>query len=426
MFKLWERITGLHRSVFATLLCNIIEHYDFIVYGILSGTISRVFFLNDSRFSDDAYIASFLGFLVFATAFLARPLGALLFGYIGDKKGRKVALNASTLLLVCSTLGMALLPTPNILGIYSIILLSILRIMQGLAYGAETGGVVLMAESVGDRGVRIIWSVRIVLCAFSMIVGVMTLKVSEAMLSAEQMQVWGWRIPFVGAVLISFSIPYLRGLIRESTEYVEYKSSSAAKSGGPMKATSLLKNIGVTLLVATMASLSSGFFYIPVVYLEIGRESKFLEYEFSLVILALCASTGIFVSDFAKRRISFICCLCAVVLCAYPVMHFIREGYMAARLMSAALSGLYLGWYGSFVVFLFPIEVRQRCFSLGYSIGYLMGALAPALCLWFHHNTGLDAMPGLYLTVLSSIILAVFVFLVKVNDKGRYVLKFSS
>ncbi|WP_248886757.1 MFS transporter [Anaplasma phagocytophilum] len=420
--KTCKRVFCLNGVVLSTLLCNAIEHYDFMVYGIMSSTLNKVFFVQGELFSgtNSTYLATLIGFLVFAAAFVSRPLGAVFFGYVGDKKGRKVALTLSTGLLVTSVLGMALLPTPKVWGILSILFLALLRVVQGLAFGAEVGGVVLMAETVGGRKVHAIWVARIFSTTVGTILGVFVVRMCELILSPEHMNDWGWRIPFFAAVLVSLPLPYLRRFLHESAEYVEYKASGQREN--ILK--SLCCNISSVLLIISMSALSSGFFYMSVVYMDIVHKSMFLEHEMSMLVLALVACSSLAVLDFAKRKTCFILILLSVALTAYPTVYFIGKGYMVARVLYFSLLGLYIGWYGSFIALIFPVGARQTCFSFAYSCGYLTGALSPALCLWFSHITGKDIMPALYITFLSCVIALIFTFGVRVEG-DRYRLTFS-
>ncbi|QJC27680.1 proline/betaine transporter [Anaplasma platys] len=420
ILKTFKRIFGLNEVAFSTLLCNAIEHYDFIVYGILSSTISKVFFSQDEFLvSGDSYVGALLGFLVFASAFAARPFGAVLFGYWGDKRGRKVALEASTFLLVGSVLGMAMLPTPEVWGVFSVLALLLLRIMQGLAYGAEMGGVVLISESVGKEQIRVVWVARIIFMATGMICGVLVVKICGAILSHDQMNSWGWRIPFFVAFLVSLPVPKLRKLIIESAEFTEYKARGRRENIPK----SLMKNILGVLLIASMSGLSAGFFYISVVYMEISNKAGFFEYEFATVLLAMTASSNLLIKDFQNRRRLFVVALLLIAVIIFPLTHYISAGHAVARIAWGIVSGLYLGWYGSFVTLLFPVGARQTCFSIGYNMGYLIGGLAPALCLWFAHTTGMDIMPQLYIAGFATFIALVFAFAVRVED-GRYKLLF--
>lgn len=421
ILRAFKRIFGMNEVAFSTLLCNAIENYDFIVYGILSGTITKVFLTQGAFFAsgENGYVSSLLGFLVFAAAFAARPVGAVLFGYLGDKRGRKVALEASTLLLVGSVLGMAVLPTPAVWGVFSVLMLLLLRVMQGLAYGAEVGGVILISESVDRDHVRVAWVARIVFLCVGTIFGVLVVKTCSALLSDEQMADWGWRIPFFVAFLVSLRVPKLRRLIRESEEFTEYQATGSRENIPK----SLMRNILGILLISSMSGLSAGFFYISVVYMEISNKAGFFEYELATALLAVTASSNLLIKDFQHRRWLFILSLLFIAVIVFPITHYIGEGYAVARIAWCVISGLYLGWYGSFITLLFPVGARQTCFSIGYNTGYLIGGVAPALCLWFAHTTGMDIMPQLYIAGFATFIALVFAFAVSVEN-GRYKLSF--
>ncbi|MGN7661868.1 MAG: MFS transporter [Anaplasma sp.] len=420
MYRLWKRLFGLNGVAFAVLFCNAIEHYDFIIYGILNSTISKVFFAQDAFFvqGDGTYVSSLLGFLVFASAFAARPFGAVLFGYLGDRKGRKIALNISATLLVGSVLCMSLLPTPVTWGVFSPLVLTLLRVVQGLGYGAEVGGVVLMVESVERKSVRVVWVLRITFCVVGLLLGTFVVKVCETFLTGQQMHEWGWRIPFVVAVAIGLPLPYLRSLIHESCEYMAYKSLGYREN----IAKSLIQNIGSVALVLVMASLSAGFFYLATVYMDLGRRASYPEYVFSMFVMLVFACSNLYISDFAKRRRYFLASLLLIIVSLYPVVYFIEQEYAIARILFSALSGIYLGWYGSFIALIFPVGARQTCFSVAYSGGYLIGALSPAICLWFSHVTGFSAgtAPAFFLTLCAVIVAMAVAFFVTTTEDGCY------
>ncbi|MFV9838722.1 MAG: MFS transporter [Aaplasma endosymbiont of Hyalomma asiaticum] len=407
----------LNKVTLSLLLCCFIEYYDFMIYGIMSSVINKVFFIDSALSSSyGSYAASLVGLLIFASAFFARPVGAALFGYIGDKKGRRVSLNISLMLLMGSVMGIPLLPSPGTLGVFSVLMLAILRIMQGLAFGAEVGGLVLMAENVSRLGFPTVWVIRTNFCVAGMMLGVFMAGMCERMLTQEQMYSWGWRIPFLVAVFVSVPLPYLRKLIHESAEFVRYKASGHSEK----IAKSLFRNICSVLFLALVTGLGAGFFYITVVYLDVGHKAGLLEYELSLVLHMLAISTGMLVKDNVLRKRCFVFILLAMIVLVYPTVHYICEGHMWARVLVLVLSGVYFGWYGPFVMFLFPVGSRQTSFSTGYNGGCMLAGLAPAICLWFFHSTGKDIMPWLFLAVIASVLVVIFTFFVRVDEKGEY------
>ncbi|ASI48166.1 MFS transporter [Anaplasma ovis str. Haibei] len=418
MHKLWRKVTGLNEVVFAVSLCTAIEHYDFTVYAVLSSTISEVFFSQGALLSGQGdratYLSKLMGFLTFASAFVARPLGATIFGYLGDKKGRRLALNISAGMLIGSVFLISVLPTPSTWSFAPIVLV-VLRIIQGLAYGAEIGGVVLMAESVEKHQVRTIWVTRLIFFNIGTLLAALVLQVCEAVLTEAQMYAWGWRIPFVVSTAVSCVLPYLRSRIQESPDYVEYKSTGRREN--ILK--SLYKNAGGVLLVFAMGALSAGLYYLGIVYMDLVHRSGTLEYSISSILVSLGTCCSLFVSDANKRRSYFLAVLAVIMVAMYPVVHFIYEGHMIARMMYLTMLGVYGGWYGPFVVLMFPVGARQTCFSIPYSAGHLLGALAPAICLWFSHVTGLDTAPAFYLLFFAGIVFMMVALFLRVED-GAY------
>ncbi|MFV9924111.1 MAG: MFS transporter [Anaplasma ovis] len=418
MYKLWKKISGLNEVVFAVLLCTAIENYDFTVYGILSSVIAQVFFSQGGLPPDQGdhatYLSTLVGFLVFASAFVARPLGATMFGYLGDKKGRRLALNISAGMLVGSIFFMSVLPTPAVWS-FAPIALALLRVVQGCAYGAEIGGVVLMAESVSRDQVKVVWVVRIILSNIGILVGTLVLRVCESALTEVQMYAWGWRIPLLVAVAVSCFLPYLRSRIHESPDYLAYKSTGRKEN--ILK--SLYKNAGGVLLVFVMGALSSGFFYLSIVYMDLGHRSGILEYAISLSLLMLASYVSLLISDAKKRRSCFLAILAVIIVAMYPVVHFIYEGSMVARMAFFVMFGSYWGWYGPFVVLMFPVGARQTCFSAPYSAGYLLGGFSPAICLWLSRATGLDTIPAFYLLSFAVIVFVMVALFLRVED-GAY------
>ncbi|TZF79273.1 MFS transporter [Anaplasma marginale] len=423
MYKLWKKITGLNKVVFAVLLCMSIESYDFIVYGMLSSIMAKVFFLQSAFLSDQGdratYLSSLMGFLVFASAFVARPLGATMFGYLGDRKGRGLALNISAGMLAGSVFLISVLPTPKTWSLAPIALV-VLRIIQGLAYGAEVGGVVLMAESVEKHQVKTTWVIGTVFGNVGLFLGAFVLRLCETALTEAQMHEWGWRIPFLVAGVISCALPYLRSRIKESPDYMEYKATGRKEN--ILK--SLLQNAGGVLLVFAMGALSSGFFYLSMVYMDLGHKSGTWEYTVLLSLMTLAPCCSLFVSDAGKSRSYFLVLLALVIVAMYPVVHFIYEGHMVARIVFVLIFSIYWGWWGPLVVLIFPVGARQTCFSMPLSMGCTLGGFSPAICLWLSHATGLDGVPAFYLISFAVIVFVMVALFLRVEG-GSYKFAFS-
>lgn len=200
------------RPAIAGAVGNAMEWYDFTVYGFFAATIGSVFFPSQSHFM--SLLASFA---TFAVGFVVRPFGALIFGHIGDKFGRRVALWTSVVCMAVPTFMMGLLPTYAQAGVVAPILLVILRLLQGLAVAGEMGtSVTFLVEQAGEKRRGLVGSAAMVSAALGTLAGSAMGAALTTLLSAESVNTWGWRVPFLTGIVISAAALYLRRTIPDS------------------------------------------------------------------------------------------------------------------------------------------------------------------------------------------------------------------
>ncbi|MBN1237444.1 MAG: MFS transporter [Gammaproteobacteria bacterium] len=211
----------LGRVVFGTSAGTIFEAYDFILFGSLAPLISRQFFAGVNETA-----AFIFALLTFAAGFAVRPLGALLFGRMGDRTGRKKAFVITITMMGLATFGIGLLPTYETAGILAPILLIALRIVQGLAYGGEYGGAVVYTAEHSpqrQRGLYVGWIQTA--AGFALFMSFLVIFMTRSTLGEETFEAWGWRVPFlisIGLLVISLWIrltleesPMFRRMIEE-------------------------------------------------------------------------------------------------------------------------------------------------------------------------------------------------------------------
>lgn len=186
------------RAVVVGAVGNLLEWYDFAVYGFLASTIATLFFPSDDR------VASLLAsFAVFAVGFFARPLGGLIFGHYGDKVGRRTTLAASIILMATATFLLGLLPTYAQVGILAPILLVVIRVIQGLSAGGEWGGsasFLVEFAPASRRGFYGSWQQFTVVGGF--LLGSGTSALLTTVLSEDAFLSWGWRLPFLFGIVL--------------------------------------------------------------------------------------------------------------------------------------------------------------------------------------------------------------------------------
>jgi metabolite-proton symporter len=190
----------LVKAVVASTIGTAIEWYDFFLYSTVTPLVfAKLFFPNS-----DPLVGTLQAFLVYFVGFLARPVGAFIFGHFGDRSGRKAALIATLLLMGIATFLVAFVPPYSVIGVWGAIILTILRFIQGVGVGGEWGGSVLLAmewtKNFGNRGFVASWP------QFGVPVGLFLSNLAvlgfSAFLSADQFLAWGWRIPFLLSALL--------------------------------------------------------------------------------------------------------------------------------------------------------------------------------------------------------------------------------
>lgn len=200
------------RVILAGILGNILEFYDFTLYGVFIPILAHLFFPKNN-----SYLALLASFGIFATGFFSRPLGGIFFGHLGDKWGRKNALITSILCMTCATSMIGMLPSYEQIGFYAPLLLVICRLLQGFSAGGEyNGSAIFIIEHLNDKNTGFIGSLLTVSCwggvLFATIMGILALKIP----SVE----WGWRVAFLLGGPLGAIAFYIRKKIEETPEFI--------------------------------------------------------------------------------------------------------------------------------------------------------------------------------------------------------------
>jgi metabolite-proton symporter len=214
-----EHQVQLRRAVIASTIGTAIEWYDFFLYSTVTGLVFAKLFFPDS----DPWVGTLQAFAIYAVGFIARPVGAAIFGHYGDRIGRKSTLIATLMLMGLATFAVALVPTYSSIGIWGAVILTVLRFIQGVGVGGEWGGSVLMsmewARNDGSRGLIASWPQFGVPCGL-FLANLAVLAFSSQM-SGEEFLAWGWRIPFaLSLVLVGLGL-YIRLGIMETPVFAK-------------------------------------------------------------------------------------------------------------------------------------------------------------------------------------------------------------
>ena len=405
------------------VLGTFIEYYDFSVFGYVAATIAVVFFP-----SGDAMVGIMNTFLVFGSAFVVRPVGALVFGHVGDKYGRKASLVGSVILMSVAAALISILPTYAQIGLWAPLLLCICRMLQGFSAGGEIGGAASYIrewapEERRNFYISLIPSVAVMGKALAAGLAALaaTLVPAEAMLS------WGWRLPFQLAIPLGIACLIMRLKIEDSPEFAQ-KDQSKSREHTPL--TEMFRDHRPALAkVFSIALVQNVGTYIGTVFVATYFSSilGFSKAQSSTIVLIAVIAAALFIpvagrlgSKVGSKKVLVFSYL------AYIVITIPSFAMMNTGSMGLAVAGLLLGMipyalcqagtYASMPEF-FPVQVRQTGVSFGHSVGAVLGgAGAPYIATWLIDSTGDTLIPAYMLVLFGLIGLAVVLGTVRNNE----------
>ncbi|MDQ2187422.1 MFS transporter [Alcaligenaceae bacterium A4P071] len=400
------------RQLAAAMIGNVLEYYDFIVYAFLASILARKFFDGDEV---SGLLASFAAFGV---GFLARPLGGAIIGRIGDKLGRRVALQLTIFGMGLGTIGIGLLPTYETIGIMAPILLVAMRLVQGLAAGGEWGSATAFIVESAPPNKRGFFgglgqaSIAAATLLSSVIVGIVTY-----IFTAEQMDAWAWRVPFLlGAIILPVGV-YMRRNLAETPAFTE--SQAAPQAVVPMpkgEAVRLMsKAFGFTIIWTVSYYLMLS--YMPtflVKYAGLTPTQALTSNSVALVVLVLSTPFFGWLSDRIGRKPLLLVCCVVFALLAYPLFRLILESrsfytIMAIQIFFNIFIASFSGAAPATLCELFPTKSRTTLLSIGYSLATaIFGGFAPFIATWLIDRTGSPIAPTYYViaaAVISGVVI---------------------
>lgn len=411
-------------SIISSSLGNILEWYDFGLFTIFSSLFSQLFFP-----TKDPNVALIATFGIFAIGFLCRPIGALIFGYLGDKTGRAKTLRLSILMISLPTLLIGFLPTYQDIGIFAPILLMLIRIWQGISIGGEYSGSLIYLAETAPRNYRATFTsfagmgsnIGILLAA---LVGV----ASTTLFTREILETWGWRIPYLISGVLSIIIYTFRLQIHETLVF-EFLKTKDKIVQNPIKTVfkhnfpQLLRTIGMVCLGSTLYYFC--FIYIPI-YLKQNlsfstKDISILISFFIGVMIFFIPIAGLICDKIGRRKMLIfnVTFVMAVVVPGFYLLQLDRFILLALVLTIYTIaSSLEQGTTPIAVIENFPLPARYTGVSLGYNLGNgFLGATVPIICEWLSQNT-FSLAPAFYITFCAFITGLVVVFFVP-ETKGK-------
>lgn len=405
--------SGTFKVLAAAAIGNALEFFDILIYGYFAVTISGLFFP-----TADSTTALLLTFGTFGVSYLIRPLGALVIGAYADRSGRRSAMLLSIVIMTLGTALMAFMPTYSYIGIAAPVMVLIARLLQGFAVAGEFGSATafLVEHSRERKGffASFQWFGQGLAAVLASLFGVVIL----GSLTPDQLNSWGWRVPFLFGLLIGPIGLYIRSQVGETPEFEEQGPSHA-----PLRqlfATQwdrLLLSIGVVVL-----STSSNYIilFMPtfaIRQLHLPQTLGFIATLVGGILLMFGAPLFGHMSDRFGRIQMMIGVSALFAVSAYPVFALVVAYPSLATIIAivcwlSILKAAYSGVLPSLMSELFPISTRSSGVAISYNVGVpIFGGFAPLIAAWLIRVTGSPLAPSFYLIATSIISLIVLVII---------------
>ena len=407
------------RVLSASLVGTTIEFFDFYIYATAAVLIFPHLFFPAST---DPTTATIQSLATFALAFIARPIGAAIFGHLGDRIGRKATLVAALMTMGISTVSIGLLPTYEHIGIAAPLLLALCRLGQGLGLGGEWSGAVLLATENAPEGKRAWYGMFPQLGApIGFILATGSFLLLGALMSEADFMQWGWRIPFIASALLVIVGLWIRLQLHETPAFQKVLDKQKEVN---IPFTEVMTKHWRTLILGTIAAICTFVvFYLTTVFslnwgtTQLGySRAEFLQLQLfaTLSFAAFIPISAILAEKFGRRSTSVAVCI-AAALFGLVFSRMLESGSTPVVFLflctGLAIMGLTYGPIGTVLSEIFPISVRYTGSALTFNLAGIFGAsFAPLIATKLATSYGLYAV-GYYLTAASILSMLAFLAL---------------
>jgi len=404
--------TSPKKTIAAGAVGNVIEWYDFSLYGYMASIIATLFFPHENP-----TVSLIATYGVFAAGFLMRPLGAFVFGHLGDTVGRKAVLVISVLMMVLPTILLGILPTFETWGIWATICLVLIRLVQGLSVGGEfSGSATYLVETAPDgrRGFSGSWANIGALTG--MLLGALTPAATIGILGEQTVDDWAWRIPFLLGGVIGVVALLMRRSLPEPDDGADEEDIEKREGEHPLR--TLMRDEPWVMLRTIIYTAGYGvLFYIPLVYLPTWL-SLYTPIKLHEALFIATAAMGlqVFVIPFAgivsdvviKRKYLLAATFLTMAVVVVPLYTLAGHGELwqaiTALLLFAALVGIPLGVTPALMAEAFDRNHRLTGYSVSFNVGFgVAGGTAPMIATWLISETGDKLTPAYYLIACAVI-----------------------
>lgn len=401
----------LYKLVIASSIGNALEWFDLIVYGFFAMTISKLFFPNT-----DETVSLLLTLGTFAVSYLIRPLGAMVLGSVADRVGRKAAMLVSIWLMMLGTFLIAVMPTYATIGLLAPLGIFLARLIQGFSAGGEFGSATALLTEHAPERKGLISSFMFASQGVSGLLGSGFGLLLTSTLTTDQLESWGWRIPFLFGLLIGPIGLYIRRHIEEASEF-----KTAQSAGSPVG--ELFKAHKVRMLLAVGAlvlstSVSYLIIYMPTYAVKQLGLSASLGYTGTLLsglVLTLMTPLIGHLSDVFGRTRIMVGASLIFVATIWPAFNWLVANPTLGSLLAvlfwmSLLKAMYFGGLPALMSEIFPTQVRATGMALSYNIGTtLFGSFTPFIVAWLIGATHDNLAPSYYLLLTGMLSLVTLI-----------------
>jgi len=406
------------KVIVAGVTGNVLEWYDFAVYGFFAPIIGRLFFP-----SDDPTVSLIASFGAFAAGFLMRPIGAIIFGFIGDKIGRKRALVLSVLLMAIPSGMIGILPDHATIGVSAAVLMVLMRMLQGIAVGGEyTSSIVYLAEHAPSKRRGFFTSWTLVGAVGGILLGSGVGALLSNLLPAEAVSDWGWRIAFLSGIAVGVVGLLIRRHLPEMPKTESNDSANPIIDAFRTEWRAVTQVIGINIFNAVG-------FYLMFVYavtwlikeVKVPRSDALDINSLSLAVLLVLVPVFGALSDKVGRKSLLLFGSGGAVLLGYPLIMLMHHVdfmmIMMGQIGFAILLAAYLSAIPATLTEMFPSRVRVSALSVGYNISLaIFGGTTPLVATWIIERSHDDLSIAWYLICGAAIS---FVFTVRLPETAH-------
>ena len=406
------------RQILAAVIGNALEWYDFVVYGFLTVIISRLFFPSDSE-----YASLLMAMATFGVGFFMRPVGGILIGLYADRKGRKAALQLIILLMTISIAMIAFAPTYAAIGAAAPVLIVLARLLQGMATGGEFASATsFLVESAPPDRRGFYGSLQMVGQSVAALAGATAGMLITQGLTPEQIDSWGWRVPFMFGLLIGPVGLWIRRHLNETEAFVE-ASQSVEEPVGLMALWRLYRrSIAVSFGLVVSGTI---MYYVVLIYMPTYAKTQLgipLGEAFIAQVAGLLCLTvgtpffGILSDRIGRRPVLMLACVLYFIL-PYPLFSWLQAepGLFRLAVMQVLLCSAVAVGFGAISTALaeqFPVRMRSTGLALAYNFAVMLfGGFAQLIVTWLIKATGTPLAPAYYVMFGSVVGLTASYFL---------------